>query len=384
MKLKINKTLVLLIIANSWSMFSVAQIQIRSGFVITNTGDSVNGFFENRRTSSNSVWFRKGINEKANRLDQKQIKVYGNERGYYEVIEIGIKKGKKSAYFAQPLIKGKLSLYDFEGGLYLKHDSLGTFKIKENRSKNSPIDKKDLGILKLLTYKCKSSRASSDSLNLKREVILNFIQRSNQCLGSSSKIYSIPKRRGKTEIGLFLGENISLLRLPFMSDLRNLSFEANTSLVLGLSIAFVKNNTSLAVDVSYLNGNYHGSGFAVTYREPKSVYFKTSFVRAGLSYRAIFPVKWADPFIGGGLSLYMPLKYSYVFVKNGVSYPDPEADKSIPDLIGIGPCAGLQRKLNNRFGVFFEIRVEKVVGGFANNLESSILNSTFLIGLKFL
>jgi len=174
----------------------------RSGFVITNDGDSLTGFVANRSPKKNAreCIFRTSKAGSATHYTPADIKSYGIV-GYkrFQSKEISV-DGKKQQLFIELLVQGGMSLLVTDGTFYLDKDSLLLLpksvkeKVQEGTKIYAKIDQRYIEVLNRAIADC---NLQANDVSYYEPSLVDLVIKYNACKGEpGSEIKAnIPKNR---------------------------------------------------------------------------------------------------------------------------------------------------------------------------------------------
>ena len=384
---------------------SMAQIDIVPGYAVTTNGDTLKGFIENRSRASDRkfCYFKKSMTEKATKYSPSEIKAFGLQNmEYYEVLTIKDKAGKDVTVFATLLMPGRASLFRFKRDLYVRHDSLGVYKLQYEGKSDYKGKAKVSGILNFAFADCKSKKVAWDSIVLSDDKIAELVKNYNICKHSPTGIKkenNIPRFKGN--LGVFAGVNIMTLQVAELAGLvsdiafKDTKFQNSSSPIYGLSysVFFPRFNPNLSayVEVSYFKSNITGHSSGVILGNPvtEDVTLSANYLRTAFGIRLLFPARSFTPFIKAGISSYNDSNFSGSRVQttiiNNAPFTQTLYQWTGGSQKGIWLGAGIQRSLSERVSINFEARVDRANGyeGPPPGYPLNAFHMTFLFGVSF-
>ena len=186
---------ILLVCATLYLSPAMAQSGFRKGFLLSTKGDTIPGFIQYSGNSKHNQYcsFRKTTTQPDVHYKPGEINGFRFENDQYYVTK---SVGKSSDVFLEVLVKGNITLYRFNKIYYIeKGDSL-LFELSDEKDvvemHGQRIKKKSKNFARLLSVlmaDCPKVLDQIPVLDLKEKLIIDLVQRYNQCIGSTSTTY---------------------------------------------------------------------------------------------------------------------------------------------------------------------------------------------------
>jgi hypothetical protein len=288
-------------------LISLSQNNFKPGFIVKNTGDTVNGFIEegNERKLAETVAFKKDVAQtESQKLTVKDITSFGYYDGnvFVKIAYNGPEENTQGVSFAKYLLKGHYRLYAFlkdehryfiiktpEDSTYLLYDDIYTVAsgivLQTGNFKN---------VLAFVAGNCDNLRNRVQETGYDETDILDFVKQVNNCV-SPSAANEVLYKKPKTETyvyayagGLYVGAG----------------YEFTGRIILRSVLPSVDRKTSLNVGINYMD-NYKTQTFHAFYLGQSSVITAKSKVSSGilsipLTLQYYFAKGKVQPYFDGG------------------------------------------------------------------------------------
>ena len=186
--------------------------RFEAGYIITLTGDSLNGFIliQGKAGNSSSCGFKQSINSEVKTYSPYDLKAYGfgTERRY-DSYGLSFDETTQN-FFIKCLIKGKVSLYyfreryfiDFGGGIKeLVSTTTNTTRDGKSYSQQMPMYK---GVLQKAMNDCPSIHENLKETALTKKHLDELFEVYHKCIGHPATFYNYGPGRIKVSIGIAL------------------------------------------------------------------------------------------------------------------------------------------------------------------------------------
>jgi hypothetical protein len=386
---------------------AMSQSDFQEGFIITQSGDSIYGFINNKGSLKNlSVCqFRKNKDSELVEYKPDEIKGFRiNERGFYESFIIK-KEDVEEHLFLEKLVDGKVDIYKYskinESYFILRTEDGNTYdltnSILEIENEDGRYTKQKKEYRYTLRYVFRESPRivnKVNSLPYETNAIVDIAREYHNevCDEYECIIYTKQKSGIALRIGLYIGYSIS--NISFQSEYvekMNQDFSASGDVFVGwyfnLMDPYISERFSLQLDMIYQSGKYsfENTGYNMTY------------LKIPFSLKYTYPVKRVKPEIQLGIAYNNWIKH--------------EAENIIPEQVigdalqkrtyqyGLFCRIGLTIELKNRLSLLLHGSCENYTGkpwnvysvpdgnGAYFTLQESVKTKTdflnFSIGLQF-
>lgn len=287
------------------------QIQFENGYYINNSGQKTEGLIKNLDWKNNpdEFQFKTTENESPKTLTIKSVKEFGiNDVVKYLRVNTAIDRssenyGEISAdknpvfldeeFFLEVLIRGKASLYSYKDtGLkrfFYSEDSTDieqliykSYKVSDNKIGKNNFYRQQLWV----NLKCQSSSISDvEKVGYNRRDLIQYFINYNECSGSGYVNMEKGQKKGLFNLNLRAGLNSSSLKVENSIASRNVSFNNEFGIQLGIEAEFImpfnKNKWALIIEPSY---RFMNTEKEITYLETSTVSRSTNVV---VDYRSI-------------------------------------------------------------------------------------------------
>jgi hypothetical protein len=376
------------------------------GFIVSQEGDTIRGFVENRSLSSNiKVCYFAAGREKGGELKAyypSDIRSYGlTGLKYYQSITIKDQAGSDKKVFATILMASRAGLYRYRKSTFIVHDSLGTHDLTFNGVQDLFGMNRSRGKLNFLFADCKTIRFPWDSIILNDDKIMELTRKYNACRRApivfrpSNEIPAI-----RNSFGLLGGYDASSYQFASFSSTvtratyHETKFTGSSVPVFGVwwAMTFPRLSSAFSVysEITSFSSTINGfaSGTTITGNpETEEVSLKSSYLRLALGLRVLIPMRGVTPFIKVGVSTYQASGFvgtrTHNITVNGILVTDVTQPWDKANLAGFWMGAGLQRKITSQFAISAEARLDIVNGFSGTNTGYPLIGShtIFMVSL---
>lgn len=361
-----------------------AQWDFRTGYIITNSNDSLSGFVRYNGSMDQKVcFFRTSADAQTVLYQPGQIKAYAFLGGYrYESVELP--EGKSEKVFLTTLVWGNLSLFEYASQFYIRKEN----KLMHLSRKSTSADYY-VTILNGILNHC---GLAANEMSYSRTDLTNLIRNYNNCAGGKSHEFKI--RHSRSEIGyeLFAGYDFSSLH----GNRSGFTFIENKALSGGvaMNISFPRFTPQafVIVELGYSQKDFHVFGIykksIKTYYEDHFISWKAIKLPVGIRYN--FMKRLATPYAELGASRTFALGKTIhliqdVMYNKEVITSEHQTRLITRNAIGIWGAVGYTGHLVAGYRGFVEARFEKSPFGTLPGSEISldITNVSVVVGLRF-
>jgi len=374
----------------------IAQLDYRSGYVITNSTDTIKGYILYKDiNASKKCSFKKMLVDKPIDYAPGDILSFRFDDGKYFISkETPLKKGN-TILFLEYLIKGKANIYfmkdDGEEHYFIETDKNKIIEltqpeefIKVNESDATPISPSGTykrpslytGKLKYMLSDCPDIYPEIERVKLNHSSLIKLAEDYHNKVCNSEKCIIFERKDKHVKINFGLLAGVSLNSFDFGHQIytnysigsligcrlyfENILFSVeHTSLQVGFILQKFSNYKLNAVNgyESYAI-KYNGENYTLSpFNDPiKNINVKMVALKIPVTYNYIFLISKIRPYIGGGFT------NMYILSQNNeleVSKFMEEYGKSIPSFhIGIIGIVGSKYILNNNHFLFLEFTYE--------------------------
>ncbi len=403
-----KKIIVLIIVTFFFLQNNFSQNDFREGYIITNKNDTINGFINYREGLRKFKYcdFKEYENQNVISYEPNQIKGYRYLNDKHFISKVFIKDDLKEKVFFEVLVKGKVTLYKYNGVYYVEKDddayhelTNDLIKIYKDDKEYFKYDKRHISTLSYLLSDCTSIKEKINEVKITEKELTELIELYNDCIGEPSITFKENKPWFKTHFGLIIGVNSS--KINFSSDYQNLEyitsdFDRSNSIMPGLYFDFIspRINERIAIHVGlfYLNSSYKSSSIIeisnITDRNEVTIELKQLKVPLGLRYT--FPEKNFTPYFDLGVSDTFNVDSSSLWVlererNNVVETFEREALDIGENQFGFWGGIGVKKSISDKLSAFLELRYEQTSGVTLNDmyLQDNVMNFQFLIGISY-
>jgi len=392
---------------------SFSQTDYRNGYVITNAKDTLFGLVDYREGGKayKSCSYKVSKDQDAVTYEPTNIIGYGFEKDKtFQSREISIKNQIPQVVFLEVIVKGLVSLYEYENTYFIEKGNGGLQQlINETREvfvegKTITINTNQyIGTINMLVFDCAELRTKVQKVRLTERNLTNLIEDYNQCKGDSSIVFKAKKPWTKTAIGVTGGLNISQLNFNTIPGYEYLAgdFEGYNSPMIGASLDVLSprlsERISFHADFLYLASTYYkysqysDNNFS-DYRNYATIQLQQLKIPIGIRYT--FPKRNFTPYLNVGVSSTIRLSSNSKLIQevkfnSVVSTNENEAVPIRNAQFGLWGGCGVLKSLTDKFSAFVELRYEQT-GGIAEphlansnqELHSKVSNYQLLIGIR--
>lgn len=400
-----------------YSLSSYSQLDFKEGFIINNSGETINGYVNLKENSStySICEFKKTLNGIITKYYPNKIIAYGFKNDKYFIS----KKIENKNVFLEILSEGKATLYKYNKEYYLMKD--GVFKLldnklvkvtNENSRKYKKNSKKFIGILKVFLKDCNKIRKQLDNIKYTEKSLIKIITTYNYCVGSINKTYRREKKIIKVSFGISTGLNYAHLSYNhseatflyqdekgfYFTNKSNSSAFFTAGFFTELASPRVNESFSLYAGLFYMKYNFLTN--KITNNSVYEVSTKLNQLKIPLGIRYTFPKRNITPYITFGVSNYINLSSNTEWFrdvnKNNVIETRNINFKATNSAFGYFGSIGIKKNISKRIIGFIDIVydnsktkfnniIEKQIAYHSkvNDYDSSISSLQLLIGIKF-
>ncbi len=310
-----------------------ARTDLRDGFIITASKDTIFGKIEFRSDSNNERTCIFSTGSGKMEYSPSQILGYGflNDRYYSSQIIDG--------KFVEVLVTGELSLYESDYTFYIQKTGTelyileakqirDTAEIKVTGGSDKVVgyrqDLKWLGTISFLTSDCLESHNELQSLTLNVKSLTRFVVNYNLCRGGGFKYYKVSKPRYRIDYGIsvaMVSSTLQFKNLPsqfiYLNN-RYQTYDVAPGLLFAVSSPRISENLALQTELCYVRTSYYSQNVVA---EPSMTnYYETyidfSTISIPVSLRYTIPV--------GNSSLFFNAGAEFAFLTDNNSYVNTE------------------------------------------------------------
>jgi hypothetical protein len=405
------KKAIIFILSIGFSSSVCAQTDFRSGYVITNSGDTLQGLLNYREGNNahKTCEYKASKNSNVISYEPSQISGYGFVNDTF--FQSGRLPGENNgvAVFFEVIIYGNASLYKFEKMFFIKKGNSDVQELVTGFREKLVDGKKYLketnqyvGVLNILLFDCVKLRSEIPKAKLDEKSLSHLIENYNKCKGETPVNYKSSKPWIRSYISVSGGINSSKVQFQkYVKDFNHLSgkFEGYTSPMLGVSANIssprFSEKFSLNLDFLYVNTEYKGQGVVEDTYAVHTNYMTIAIqsIKGQVGLRYTLPERKITPYLNGGISTTYHLKSKSSLVQevesnNTVKTYETSALPISKQEIGIWMGIGGQMTIASKAKIFLEFRAEQTDGISSFNISSipairsRVNNLQFIIGIR--
>lgn len=380
------------------------QHDFRPGFIIKNNGDSVSGFvdFRGNRKNEKVCHFRETKKSKTQSYAPGEIKAFGfPDEKRYETFS----RNEKPVVFAEKIISGNTSLYQYKRTFYL--ESSGAIiqlpkkeqaKVTTDKGTFNKISYPYIGTLNVMFADC---GLNANEVRYEERDMTLIVQKYNDCKKSPSLAYKKNKPWSKTYFTILSGVDISNLSIDNINgeNSPSVSFGKSISPIYGMGLDFsaprVNEKWFISLEFSYLKKfyqAYHEMETNANLVDRNDYLIDVSFLKIPLGLRYNFLRDEQTPYFKFGISQYFVLNSDIQNITerentetNVVTTYVQSYDKDRSQF-GLWVAAGFNKTIGS-LKYFAEFRYERANGFYGGlvhpNPTSKTQNITVVAGLRF-
>jgi hypothetical protein len=403
----LSTQLLLVVIIN----FSFGQNDWKQGYIITNQGDTIYGYIDNRDSRSNSkqCYFRKHDKEEAQVYTPQDISAYRFSDDKFFISKTLNGKESEKTVFLEFVLKGKVNLYhlkDENDSYFIEKDSLmyelkNTEKIQEINDKKYYVKKEEYkGVLSFLLNDA-NMQSDIQKSNYSSKSLLRISKQYHEkvCTNEECIIYEKTKTPINVRLGLYAGLSLNSFSYTGVytdyspGSLIGSRFEIENILQwaekVSISLDFTLQrftNYKLQSKIWRTGVKYNNVEYALTgidnnsYIKSLDVNIKTLALKIPLTINYEFLKGKIRPYCGAGLTNMFILSQNNQLVFQGTYY---ELNKSIPIYhVGIIAKVGSKFMLHKEYAIHMEFNYE-YTNSKENNLYLNFVNRLLSINIGF-
>lgn len=361
-----------------------AQWDFRTGYIITNSNDSIEGSLRYNGAMDQKVcFFRASTNAATQKYLPGEIKAYGFLGGYrYESADTPTEKTE--TVFLTALVAGRLSLYVYDGHFYVRSKNQ---LLPLSRDKSS--SQHYVTVLNSLMSDC---GLVANELSYTQTDLSNLTRNYNNCAGGDSKTFRLHQDRLEIRYEFFASVDRSTLK----SNHSNFSFKENTAVSggAGINISFPRFNrkASFLAELWYSQKNLHAHGI---YKKSIRTYYEDHFIswkafKLPLGIRYHLTNRNTTPYVEVGAVKNFVLDNDIYLIRDflynkEVTTTEIETNLGSGNSFGYWGSAGITGHLIRGYRGFIEARFEKSLLGTlpGSGARVHIINTSVVAGLRF-
>jgi hypothetical protein len=416
------KRTILLLTAVFIAQIIYSQNDFRKAYVVKLNRDTIFGFAGFSEGLKNYQYCQFKESQDGNKITYNPSEIFGYgfvDDKYFETKAIENNDKSSSPVMLEVLVKGLVSLYQYDKIFYIDKADTGLIKLSNetiessvNGTKTSTLSTKYIGILSLYLSDCDEIRSSIQNVKFSEKSLVDLIVKYNGYKNSTVKIYREKTPWVHLRAGMLTGMAIASIGFDTEGDENflylNTPFEKSISPLFGVSLEVLfprlAENFSIQTDFIFYKSNFY------SYNKEVSISQKTNrdYISIGLSQLKIpFGLKYTfssgnfKPFVLLGVSttLFLDSETDWTREVESISV-EPNAqvprhtiklykNEALPvksSQLGMWGGAGIIKSIGKNINLFVECRFEKT-NGIAAPTPFYVLKSTssdilFNIGLK--
>lgn len=206
-------TSTIIIFFSSFCLVNMCSGQNRKlipGYIITNEGDTLNGFIKNmaKRRMSNTIIFKKKLAEDEESYSPNDIQAFFHEPNlHYKALEIRLGENKKNK-FLRKLVEGYASLYKYDGNtnpIFVlqqpNYDLVQLEKVTNLDQNNLKEDRKYIGQVKYFIKSCPEALNYLDYFTFNSNNLGKIITKYNKCVSPELQTQTYKNTAIKISVG---------------------------------------------------------------------------------------------------------------------------------------------------------------------------------------
>jgi len=384
-----------------------AQGEFRSGYIVTNSYDTIKGLIEYRVSAQNN--FKCIFKRESN---QNIIEYKPNEiRGYtFENDKVLVSKStgnEKGLIFMEQLVRGKISLFVADTHFYVEKSDSILLELVVEKVKTT-IDNREVvyysnkfrGTLSYVSNDCPEMQAQLEQVDLKERSLTSFVEKYNSLCNSGDFIsFKSQKKWSKLNYRVMLGIN----RATSMFVSAGNTYSANSSIPLETYNPAVGFLAGLGFEYSSPRVNERLSGFVdVLYHQIEHTYtnqflsvseeatLDTKQIKIPVALKYTFSTNRVNPYVAVGLATTYNLSFNTRLVRVNSDLQTTDIYENTTDFsrfqLEIDMAIGMNIKTGSKtkqHGFFFEVRRGRSRSFVKNETSYGALNLYGLLGYTF-
>jgi opacity protein-like surface antigen len=361
-----------------------SQSELKSGYVVTNTDEKIEGLIDNRSNTSNCVscYFKKDSLAKVIEYLPNQIKAYRFYESKYYVSKYVKLNSKVDTVFLECLLSGKVILWRYssvnEMRYFIEKDSIlievenndvnyvysrdGIKYTKSNTDRTQYVrkSKKYLGVLKSAFSDCPEMFSKVDKMDFNQKSLIKISKTYHEkvCKDEPCIIYEKPLSKRKYNFGIEY--NYIFPTLNYYSTEQKVLFSSTPDSRFSIGVFGATNidydhRFMFQVNVKYLFQSYSDSG-SLRNLYPASYKYEFTSVLSDITVKYRLKLTKFKPYFWGGLTIGYILNDQYnINTKMHLYITDANKEKS---LFGIKAGMGVEYSVTSKVNIFLSLNYD--------------------------
>ncbi|MBL7873062.1 MAG: hypothetical protein JNM78_15705 [Cyclobacteriaceae bacterium] len=373
----------LLLVAITFFNSLHAQDKFGPGYYLANGIDTVRGFIEYRSNYNYEFKFRKNLRDESKTFTIDEVGQFGLDYGTtFRKLDFALDDLATKPVFAQILIQGDITLYQYQGRLFVDGGERKKFLLAKGKGRNTEESQKNFqkntGVFNILFFDCPSLRENAAKSTINRITTTGLVINYHECKKMPYTLLNQTKKRS-VKYGFFIGyslDNLSysssnyLARTTFNNPSRNLSLgvisfnygrQASSVISLQQMLFFSKATYEGTSFLSYEAGGY-------AFEETSTSHIEYSKLAYSLGPRFSIRSNHINPYLSLGLMTngLFGVKAKSIITNKINDSSETREEVPLQSAINLGAWAsvGLSKKVKEHI-VFADLTLEN------NNLKGS-------------
>jgi|GEM_PF-6906034 len=421
-----KKTLTFILLI-SLSITLSAQMSYKKGYIVKNDQDTLHGFVQHYITNfnENQCSFKTSDEAEPTTYYPGDIKAYSIENfADYQTQKIQNSDGEFFTVFAQLLLGGTISLYQYDETFYVKKNDGELIRLnddpftmqKAGGTKMEGTSKKHIGILNYLMQDQPSLHSSIQNTKLNKPSLVKVIEKYNKNFSPVKYSYKRkPKIYRNSTFGVKAGYSASNIKIKANTttlDYLTQKWDMSSTFKAGIfyeSNMFIFNKPlSITAGLNYYNYKYNSTstenyitGYSTEITINHEETYNVNGIELPLGLKYNLPIQENNFYAGIGVLIGLPLKSSSTYKKTTyyTEYPDLVFPLLLSDIINKGGAPfgawlslGYSKKLKNATFLFIEYSYE-ITNGYSDkvvypdgrefSIKQRVINNNLMLGIKF-
>jgi len=383
------------------------QSNFKKGYVVVLTGDTINGFVDYRKQarSHHICQFKQSKDRSVISYTPADIIGYGfMDNPFFESQKIDLGDGESHHVFLKVLIRGKVSLYQYENTFFAKKDSVlhGLVNsdkwIMVNGQQVRANNNEHVARLNMLLSDCRELLPKIPVTVFSRRNLIRLIKDYHDCTSSRSVELKEHHPPLKLMVGVSAGINNSDVKFDEAFEFLRANFSSYQSPVAGLSLDIVlpRINESLSfhTEAIYLESKHYLYGtdyVSYNLRGVSRTHYVTielEQIKVPVSIRYVIFENKLSPYIDVGVSKTFHIKTHSTW-RQEVPFEDVVQMFSGPAVemkygqFGFWTGVGLNKSISEKLSAFVELKYERTNGISMHSVpQSRIVNYQVTVGIR--
>jgi len=364
-----------------------AQDKYGPGFYVTSASDTVRGFIEYQYHYNDQFKFKPTLKETRRTLTVDEVDLFALDAGdTYKKLDFALGDLSVKPVFAQALLLGDISLFRYQGRLFIDGGGSNRFQLANGKARNTEDATKQLqkntGYFNILFQECPTVTQESSKITISPSSVITLVSKYHECK-KTSYVNLSEKRKRRIDFGFSLGLATPSIKYPASVNLlgegpstdflsRTLFAQSPASPSIGITyINRGRNPSSLVAlqhELLFSRVSFNGSSFAnweaagYEFTETSTTLIKFSKIDYKIGMRITPRSNVINPYFSVGATLVSVLankSKSHVTFQINDSVEERDLNPVDGKSIGTWGALGISKAMGTKHKVFAEVLFER-------------------------